>query len=198
VRWRWLLVLPVALAAMLVASANRLQTMWWPAQLHEKTTGREDTSVRVSDEWIDEDGAERHRELSVTLLKVKPAAEVETYSGVEELHPADDTAVWEITLRFYVDPEVPLGGCRVAVVDTRDRVSEAVGGTVGGIDLPRTSCEPEGHSGPFYDGTVSEGALPRPPSYEVTVYAVTSTTVEPERVRLWWEAPDLVEISLKP
>lgn len=196
-RWRWLLLLPVALVAVLVASASRLHTMWWPNELHEQTSAAQGMPVEVIDDWLDDDGTERHRELTVTLVQVEPATEVETYAGLEALRAPEGTAVWEITLRFDVDPDVPLVGCYVSLVDTRGRESAAAGGTVAGVDLPRTGCAPVGRTGPLHDGTRLEGDKPRPPSYEVSVYAVTSSTVEPERVRLWWEAPDLVEFSVE-
>lgn len=195
-RWRWLLLLPLAVVLVLVATASRAYIFWWPDELHDETLGQRGEPVRVSDVWVDEDGAEQRRELTVTLAEVRPALTVETYSGTEVLHPPEGTAVWRIELDFEVDPEVPLGGCQVSLIDTEGREADAVGGSFGDVSLPFTSCEPEGRPGPQYDGSRTEGSKPRPESYRVAVYAVTAASAEPDRVRVWWEAPDYVEISV--
>ncbi|WP_341924876.1 hypothetical protein [Nocardioides psychrotolerans] len=195
-RWRWLLVLPVALALVLVASASRLQVFWWPEQLHDVTAGRQGEPLEVSDVWEDGDGDDRRRDLTVTLVEVRPATEVEGFDGPEPLAPVAGSAVWEVVLRFEVEPEVPLAGCNVSLVDSRGREAEAGGATLGEASIPGADCEPEGRTGPQYDGSRIEGDRPRPPSYDVSVLVVTADDGEPDRVRLWWEAPDVAEISL--
>ena len=195
-RWRWFLLLPVAVVLVVVASASRLQIFWWPDQMHDETLGRQGEPVQVSDVWEDTDGEEQRRELTLTLTEVRPAPTVETYSGMEVLHPPEGTAVWRIGLQFELDPDIPLGGCQVSLFDTEGREADAVGGSFGDVSLPYTSCEPAGRTGPLYDGSRIEGDKPRPATYEVTVYAVTAASAEPDRVRVWWEAPDYVEISV--
>ncbi|WP_182525160.1 hypothetical protein [Nocardioides dongkuii] len=195
--WRWLLVLPVALALVLVASASRLQVFWWPEQVHDVTTGTLGEPLELTDEWEDGDGGTHRRDLTVTLLEVVPATEVQGFAGPEPVDPVPGSAVWEVRLRFDVDPDVPLGGCQVALIDTRDRESKAVGTTLGATSVPAPDCEPEGRRGPDYDGGRAEGEEPRPPTYEVSVPVVTDDDAEPETVRLWWEAPDAVELSLR-
>lgn len=195
-RWRWLLVLPFAVALVLVATASRLQVFWWPEQLHEVTAGNQAEPLRVVDEWEDQDGDERRRDLTVTLLEVVPATQVEGFSGPEPLVPVAGSAVWEVRLRFEVDPEVPLAGCRVSLVDTRGREAAADGTALGEAFVPEADCEPEGRTGPRYDGSRVEGDRPRPPSYDISVLVVTDDEAEPDRVRLWWESPDVAELSL--
>ncbi len=195
-RWRWLLVLPVAVALVLVATASRLQVFWWPEQLHDVTTGTQREPLAVSDEWEDEQGDARRRDLTITLLDVAPATEVEGFSGPEPLVPVAGSAVWEVRLRFDVDPQVPLGGCQVSIIDTRDREATATSMLLGEASLPGPDCEPEGRTGPQYDGSRIEGDRPRPPTYEVAVLVVTDDEAEPDRVRVWWEAPDVAELSL--
>jgi len=195
-RWRWLVLLPIAVALVLVASASRLQIFWWPGELHEETLGRQGEPALVTDVWEDEDGDQHERELTLTLTEVRPAVTVETYSGTEVLHPPEGTAVWRIGLQFELDPDVPLGGCQVSLIDTDGRENDAVGGNFGDVSLPYTACEPQGRTGPLYDGTRIKGDKPRPETYEVTVYAVTAGSAEPDRVRVWWEPSDYVELTL--
>ncbi len=195
-RWRWLLVLPLALALVLVATASRLQIFWWPEQLHDVTAGVQGEPLRLADGWEDSEGTAQRRDLTVTLLEVVPATQVEGYDGPEPLVPVAGSAVWEVRLRFDVDPEVPLGVCEVSLVDSRGREAVAVGTTLGGSSVPGPSCEPEDRPGPQYDGTRAEDQPARPPTYEVSVLVVTDDEAEPDRVRLWWEAPEVAEISL--
>lgn len=195
-RWRWLLVLPVAVALVLVATASRLQVFWWPEQLHDVTRGTQGEPLEISDEWEDENGDARRRDLTVTLLEVRPATQFVGFSGPEPLEPVAGSAVWEVRLAFEVEPDVPLGGCQVSLVDTRERETTATSTSLGDASLSGPDCEPEGTSGPQYDGSRIEGDLPRPPSYEVSVLVVTDDEAEPDLVRLWWEAPDVVELSV--
>lgn len=195
-RWRWFLLLPVAVVLVVVSSASRLQIFWWPYELREETVGRQGEPVEVVDDWIDDDGDHHDRELTVTLVDVVPATRVETYSGRAGVHPLPGTAVWEIVLEFHLDPDVPLGGCNVSLIDSRGRESFARGGIVREVSLPLTSCAPAGKPGPSYDGSILDGTEPRPDRYQVSVYAITAEDVEPESVRVWWEPPDYTELSL--
>lgn len=195
-RGRWLLVLPVALALVLLATASRLQVFWWPEELHDVTTGRQGEPLELSDRWEDADGDEHRRDLTVTLLEVVPATQVQGYSGPEPLEPVAGSAVWEVRLHFDVDPDVPLSGCRVSILDTDEREATAMSAQLGEASIPGPACEPEGRAGPRYDGSPVDGDLPRPPTYDVSVLVVTDDDAEPDRVRLWWEAPDVAELSV--
>ncbi|MCD4534043.1 hypothetical protein LRP67_08130 [Nocardioides sp. cx-169] len=195
-RWRWLLVLPVALALVLLATASRLQVFWWPDELHDVTAGTQGQALAVTDRWEDEGGDEHRRELTLTLLEVVPATQVEGFSGPEPLDRVAGSSVWEVRLRFEVDPDVPLGGCQVSLVDTRGREASAAAMRLGRTSVPPPACEPPDRPGPRYDGSRVEGADPRPPAYEVSVLVVTDDHAQPDLVRVWWEAPDAVEFSL--
>lgn len=195
-RWRWLLVLPVAVALVLVATASRLQIFWWPEQLHDVTTGTQGEPLEISDEWEDEQGDTQRRDLTVTLLEVVPATQVAGYDGPEPLVRVSGSNVWEVRLHFEVDPDVPLGGCQIAIIDTRGRAAEAGYTPLGETSIPEAECTPEDRSGPQYDGSTLEDERPRPPAYDVSVLVVTDDEAEPDLVRLWWEAPDVAELSL--
>jgi hypothetical protein len=196
VRWRWLVLLPVAVLLVLVTSASRLHIYWWPDDLRHETSGRQGEPVEMADRWVDEKGEERERRFAVTLVDVRPATWVEGYSGPEPVEPPPGVAVWRISLEFEVDPEVPLGGCAVSIIDTDGREALAAGGSIGDVRLPFTSCEPENRRGPAYDGTRDESVLPRLPTYRVAVFAFAAADAVPASVRLWWEPTDYVEIDL--
>jgi hypothetical protein len=130
-------------------------------------------------------------------VDVRPARWVQGYSGPEKVDPPDGVAVWQIALDFEVDPDVPLGGCLVSIIDRDGREAKALGGLVGDAFLPSTMCEPENRRGPGYDGSRDEDYLPRLPNYRIAVYAVTAADAAPDRVRLWWEPTDYVEIDVR-
>lgn len=195
-RWRWLLVLPVAVVLVLAATASRLQVFWWPEQLHDVTAGVRGEPLVLADRWEDEDGHSHQRDLTVTLVDVVPATQVEGIAGPERLVPVSGSAVWEVRLRFDADPDVPLSGCEVSLVDTRGREATAASTMLGAASVPGPDCEPEGRTGPQYDGSRTEGDRPRPATYEVSVLVVTAADAEPDVVRLWWEAPDVAELSV--
>lgn len=192
-----MVLLPVAVVLVLLASASRLQLFWLPGELRDETAGRLGEPVVMSDRWEDGDGDEQERRFTVTLVDVRPARWVEGFSGPERVEPPDGVAVWRISLDFDVDPDVPLLGCQVSLLDTDDREARALGGSVGEVFLPLTMCEPENRRGPGYDGTRDEDYLPRLQTYRVAVYAVTAADAEPDRVRLWWEPTDYVEIDVR-
>ncbi len=194
---RWLLLLPVALVLVAVATASRLQLFWWPDELHDETTGRIGEPVVVRDHWLGPENEDRVRELELTVAGVEPATTVEGYSGDVRVRPAAGTQVWQVWLRVRADPEVPLGACSVSLLDDEGRESQAVGGNLpGDVMLPPTACTPSGAPGPFLDGTTMDGTEPRPASYQVRVYAVTADDFEPAAVRVWWEPPDYVEVDV--
>jgi hypothetical protein len=195
-RWLWWVLLPLATAVVLVATASRLWLFWWPNQLHDETSGREGVPVRVADRWLDDERRERSRDFTVTLVDVRPATFVEGYSGPERVEPPPGTAVWQIVLEFEVDPDVPMGLCRVSVFDQYGHESAASGGDAGDVSLPFTACEPADRKGPLYDGTTNPEFPPRVPTYLLSVFAITAADAVPQRVRLWWEAPDYVEIDV--
>lgn len=193
---RWWALLPVAVVVVLVASAGRLQIFWWPSDLRDETSGRQGEPVAVVDSWTDEAGQERERRFTVTVQNVRPLTSFEGYSGPEPVVPPDGTAAWIVSLDFDVDPEVPMGLCRVSLIDDRGREADAVGGFVGDVFLPGADCEPDNRRGPNYAGQYDEDYLPRVQTYRVREYVLTADDAEPAAVRLWWEPTDYVEIDL--
>lgn len=193
---RWLLLLPVAVALVAVASASRLQLFWWPEELHDATTGTQGEPLEVVDTWTDADGDEHDRRLELTVVDVVPATTVPTFSDPATVTPVPGTAVWEVQLELHLDGDVPLGGCHVSILDEEGRETTAAGGTVGDVSLPFPACEPEGKTGPLYDGTRIEGNEERPERYVVKVYVITDEDAVPSKVRVWWEPPDYAEVTL--
>jgi len=195
-RWRWWALLLVAIVLVLVASASRLQLFWWPNELHDETLGRQGEPVDVVDAWEDEDESEHSRSFTVTLVDVRPTTTYEGYDGQEPINPPAGVAVWEVVLEFEVAPDVPMGLCKITLIDEDGREADVLGGSVGDAFLPSTKCEPENRRGPGYDGTIDVDYLPRLPTYRVAAFAVTADDAVPAAVRLAWEPPDYVELEV--
>ena len=195
-RWRWLVLLPVAVVLVLVASAGRLQIFWWQSDLRDETTGQLGEPVDVVDTWTGEDGEERERRFTLTVVDVRPVRTFEGYSGPESVVPPPGVAAWMVVLEFDVDPDVPMRFCQVSLIDSRGREADAVGGSVGDVRLPSADCEPENRRGPDYTGAFDEEYLPRLQTYVVPQYVLTADDAEPAAVRLWWEPTDYVEVDV--
>jgi len=196
-RLGWLLALPVVLALVVVASGSRIELFWWDTELRAATTGSQGEPVTVVDRYETE-REELARELTLTVRSVEPATTVKDFSGeLVPVEPARGTRVWAVTLGIEADPEMPLTGCQVSILDTRDREAEAASGlTADPYLLPSPSCVPPERPGPAYDGAVDPEEKPRPREYDVEVFVVTDEDAVPDRVRVWWEAPDYTEVSV--
>lgn len=193
----WLAALPVVLLLVALASSSRLQLFWFDSELREATTGSQGEPVRVVDRYETEQD-ELARELDLTVRSVAPATTVADYSGEQvEVEPARGTRVWVVTLGVEADPSEPLTGCQLSLLDTRDRESLAASGlTLDPYQLPSPSCVPVETPGPGYSGEVDPEDEPRPAAYDVEVFVVTPEDAEPDRVRVWWEAPDYTEVRV--
>lgn len=193
----WLAALPVAVALVVLASGSRLQLFWFETELLDATTGTQGEPVQVVDRYETEEG-EQERELALTVRSVEPATTAADFSDEQvPIEPAPGSRVWVVTLGIEADPSVPLTGCRLSILDTRDRESEAATGlTVDPYLLPSPSCVPSERPGPGFDGSIDPDDKPRPEAYDVEVFVVTPEDAEPDRVRVWWEAPDYTEVSL--
>lgn len=193
----WLLALPVALMLVVVATGSRLELFWWDTELRAVTTGIVAEPVEVLDRY-ETDGVELTRELTLTVRSVEPATTVVDYSGKQvPVEAAPGTRVWAVTLGVEADPGMPLTGCQLSILDARDRESQAASGlTVDPYLLPSPSCVPSETPGPAYGGSVDPEAEPRPREYDVEVFVVMAEDAVPERVRVWWEAPDYTEVSV--
>lgn len=193
----WLAALPVALVLVGVASASRIELFWWDTELRDATTGSQGEPVRVVDRY-ETDRTELTRELTLTVRSVEPATTVEDYAGEQvPVEPVPGTRVWAVTLGVEADPGVPLTGCQLSLLDGRDRESQAASGlTADPYLLPSPSCVPSETPGPAYGGRIDPEAEPRPREYDVEVFVVMDEDAVPERVRVWWEAPDYTEVSV--
>ena len=112
-----LALLPVALVAALAGNAQRLQTLWWEADL--RSPQRPDASgvVRFVDEY--DDG---HHVYPITpelsVVSVERASTLPGYDGSPEpVTLPSDAMLWKVRLHVEADPSAILVGCDLALVD---------------------------------------------------------------------------------
>ena len=196
--WRenryWLATLPVALAAMLLASSYHVQFFWYDNGLHHRaTSGQQGEPVSVTmkyDDAIDTTS----RTFQVRLAGLGP---IERYPFADEEPgpPPDGVDAIVAHLDWVAEPDQVLAGCMVSLVDDQGRRYDV--DTEAVFDL----CTPDGREGPLDPmtsdgerGLVAEGEERRPSWSTSPVFLVPHGRTITD-VLVWWTTPDYVELS---
>ncbi|UZN04499.1 hypothetical protein [Cellulomonas sp. S1-8] len=199
-RNRWALVtLPVALALALIASGDRVRTMWWEQDLRRPAAAAAGETVAYHQEVRDGLGGTYPIDVQVHLDGVEDAGDLPDRMVL----PAGTRAV-RVDLTLGADPDSVLVTCRLAVRDadgTRyDYVSSAWGATQSG-----TPCVPADATGPWPSlgeeldektTTPDETSGPRPPTWSVSPVVVVPEDVDVTDVVLWWQLPQYVRLDV--
>jgi hypothetical protein len=196
--WRenrfWLPALPVALAAMLLASSYHVRYFWYDAGLHDRVaSGAAQQRVSATIDYDDEIGA-TSRTFEVELIALGTAA-VYPFEGEDEpVPPPEGVDAVVAHLDWAAAPDQVLRFCTVSLVDAQGRRYDTEPGRVEG-------CTPEGREGP-YDagaGAVERGLVPpgeeRPETWSTAPVILVPHGREITRVLVWWSTPDYVELS---
>ena len=195
-RNRWALVaLPLALALMAAASADRVRSLWWEQGLHSPTTADRGEAVTFHQDVRDGLGGTRPVDVEVRLDAVVDATALPDGLVV----PAGARAV-EVEMTLSADPDVVLRGCSLAVRDadgTRyDYVADGWGAT-----QPASPCVPADAPGPApslgdLDDVLTPDSTPqRPATWTVSPVVVLPADVQVSDVVLWWQLPQHVVLS---
>lgn len=184
-----LVALPLALAAALVASGDRLRTMWWENDLRRPTVVAAGESADFHQQVRDGLGGTTPLDVKARLVGVHDAATLPEYLVL----PAGTRAV-EVDLTLSADPDVVLVGCRLAVRDEAGTRYDYVAQGWGAFQ-PVSPCVPEATPGPWpslgdLDDVLSDHDTPaRPYSWSVSPVIVLPDDVEVADVLLWWQMP---------
>lgn len=192
-RNRWALVaLPLALALMAAASADRVRSLWWEQGLHDPTTAAPGAAVAFHQDVRDGLGGTRPLDVEVRLDAVVDA----TTPPRDLVVPAGARAV-QVEMTLSADPDVVLRGCSLAVRDadgTRyDYVANGWGAT-----QPASPCVPVDAPGPApslgdLDDVLTPDSTPRrPATWTVSPVVVLPADVQVSDVVLWWQLPQHV------
>ncbi|GGD19492.1 hypothetical protein [Nocardioides daphniae] len=192
-----LLVLPVAVVLALAASSSRLHDYWWRLDFRDAAVAADGTARLV--DRLDDGFVDIPIEASYRLVGVTRAS-AEDLGG--DVLPSRLTA-WRVTLEVEADPDVPLKGCHVALVDVDGSVYSAEDAQgVGRDNWHFPVCVPADAPGPEVVPFSTEapqrpaGTPPRPRTYEVTTLVVTPADATPATVRVWYFLPKYAELEV--
>ncbi len=198
-RNRWaLLALPLALVLALVASGDRVRSLWWERDLRRATTAPVGEGATFRQVVHDGSGGTFPVEASVRLDGVEVVDDPAALPPRTQL-PDGVTAV-RVDLTIEADPDVVLRTCQLAVRDAAGTRYEYVWDAHGGSQ-PVSPCVPEDAPGPESvigepGATRSDPDAPRPPTFSVSRVVVVPQGVAVTDVALWWQLPDYVELEL--
>lgn len=188
-----LAVLPLVLALTLAATASRLVTFWWHADLRQATTGQlgEPVPFRAGMDGSFDDQGDPVRDLTVTVEAVEAdRTRFNARQGRTEVVDIPPGAeLWRVDVRFQLDAALDMLGCTAALVDTQDRQADYSQLLTTDHRLPFAPCLPE-------DPETGLPVEPLPEDYTVAIYVVTAGDAVPAKVRIWWGPPRYVEVSL--
>lgn len=220
---RAVLALPVAVALAVAASSSRVVLFWWPYGPHDVTRADAGELVAFSDDWQDRAGEHTRRwRVSVDAVDTPPTRTVPDEDGGEvlatvartedtgysedgEVHLVSPpgTRVWRVVLTVEADPDEVLRTCRLAVVDTRGRSFEYASRVADPVrwTLKTAPCVPADAPGPsarILDGQGPDPAeeLDRPARYTTEAYVSTAADAVPAAVRVWFDHPETLEVTL--
>jgi len=192
-RW-WLPALPVAIAAMLAASAYNVRTYWYlPDLRHELASAGPGEFVRVTQDYEDTEG-ETSRTFRVRLDGFTRRTTYQVgVDGPEQVKVGQQALVAH--LDWEADPDQALRGCAVTLVDDRGRRYEKVG------PYHPDQCTPDGRGGPYeaafkgmVRGQLPVGELPRPPTWSSEAVFLLPADVRITQVWVTWGPPDYVSL----
>lgn len=199
-RNRWaLLSLPLVLGVVALSGLGRVTTFWWPYQVHDRIDGTPGQFSTFRDDYRDA-GGDHDRELRVSVGAVVPGDAFVDDDGAAILDQPvpPGLRLWEVEVTFQADPELPLGGCVVALVDERDRVAQR-DSTLMPYQVGFDACQPQDAVNPQVQLFVDEAAhepSTRPREWSRTIQLLTAEEFVPVEVRLWWEPPTFLAVPL--
>lgn len=192
-RNRWgLVALPVALALACVASADRVRTLWWEADLRRPTAAAPGETVTYHQDV--RDGVDSTYPVDVEV-RLDGVEDTTVLPDRMELPPG--TRAVRVDLTLAADPDTVLLLCRIAVRSadgTRyDHVPSAWGAS-----QPTMPCVPDDAPGPWPPGgtVTADPGDPRPPTWSVSPVVVVPQDVEIADVVLWWQLPQYLRLDV--
>jgi hypothetical protein len=197
--WRenrlWLPVVPVALAAVALASSYNL-SFWRDAQLHDEiATGTQGQYLSVTEDYEDALG-DTSRAFRVKLVGLDTTDDY-GYPLDDAGPPPDGVDAVVVRLRWTADPDQVLRGCRVSLVDDEGRRYDLDGSAL------EDDCVPDDFGGPEDPSVTNDnrrGVVPdgeeRPPAWRTTPVILVPEGRTITQVLVWWERPRYVRLNV--
>jgi hypothetical protein len=197
-RNRWgLLVLPLATAAALAGSSDRVQLYFWEGGLHHATAGPAGQWVSFHDSYTDSNGPHERR-VRVRLDSVRPATT--PWHTTDPLRLGPGSTALAVTLTLEADVDLPLSVCSLGLRDGAGTRYDYLPG-VGDANQPVSPCVPPDAPGPdtaMGDLTAAPDpdSAPRPRTWSVSPVIVVPAGVKISEVDLWWQLPNYVALAV--
>lgn len=195
-----IILLPLILIGVIAATSSRVHDYWWARGFHAEapisSTGVATVDIRYDDGFL--------------TYPIRAKVSLESARAVTELPDAygplkipTGSRLWLVDLAWEADPDVPLTGCMVALVD---RDGNRYGATINAFEanapIVYNACVPDETPGPVPEFGSTEvpalapGEQPRPETYSTTAYVIVPQDVRPVAARVWWLLPDYVELPI--
>jgi hypothetical protein len=191
-RW-WLVVLPLALAAVAAASSYNVKQFWYDNGLRREIASAPQGDVaRATSSYDDALGA-TSRTFEVKLVALRTTS-LYTFRFEEPAPPPDGVDAVAVQLEWKAAPDQVLRACTVSLVDDQGRRYDA-------DTLATVGCVPEDRGGPEYpqeDGV--RGVVPdgedRPTTWTTAPVVLVPEGRRITQVWVWWDRPDYVRLSV--
>lgn len=197
--WRenrlWLPLVPVALAAVALASSYNL-SFWRDSYLHDQiAAGRQGQMVRVTQRYDDALGG-TSRTFRVKLDRLGTAKEY-GYPFDDAAPPPDGVEAVEVHLDWEAPPDQVLRGCHVSLVDDQGRRYDLEDFALEDDCVPSEAAGPED---PSPSNGNKRGVVPdgedRPPTWSTAPVILVPEGREITRVLVWWGRPEYVSLRV--
>ena len=199
--WRsnrlWLLAMPVLLALALLASTQRLVSVYLPWDQTRPLSATDNMvhyrqRYKQIDEWFE-------RDVRVRLVAMTA---VDEFGSVRA---ADGAQLWRVDLELRADPDQVLDLCTVELVADGTHYGNMAGQVAINEQelpaVPNASCDPPDAPGPHfepYSTTIIPPESPRPDKWQRAFAFAVPKGVTPTEFRLWWNTPEYAVFTVKP
>lgn len=197
--WRrnrlWLALLVPLLALALAASSYRLTTLYLPWQWSRpQVVARTGTFTQT---FRDTERVTWTRTVTVTVQQVARTTVVAGEAA------APGAQLWLVELEFAAAPDQLLDGCTIELEDAAGTIYGGSGAKVDRAGRPqltaqRSACVPQDAPGPTRDftGELVPSPIERPPRWTSAASLALPGDVEPVAVRVLWDKPDYLKLTL--
>ncbi len=201
-RW-WILAVPVAVSLMLASSGYRVNQLWYVLGQHN-ATAKVGPQEWASATWAFDDAlGETSRTFQVRFTgwgAVSDVTEERLGSGGDTPLPKGMVSR-QVTLEFRAAPDQPMKYCNLTLVDDQDRLYRLgdLIGPFGELDpcIPEDAPGPESPLSPEQKrGQLPLGSGPRPSEWTVTPALVVPEDAKFTELRVAYENPNYVSITL--
>lgn len=196
-----LLAIPILLALVVAANGSRLERYWWNTDLRSATTGQQGEFIRFQQDFTDAVG-DTSRTLEIRLDDLTDLDEIPSAYGAPAPIP-DGLRGVRVDLSFKADPDQPLQGCWLGLVDedgTRYEFDTTFADTSQTESFPCYEFGKPGPRTPFMPGDkrVTNPGEERPAAWQTHPIVFVPEDVRITEMVMWWYGlPEHVRVQVR-